>query len=196
MRDEDQQSQTVSVPRATMMLPPAEQYRSLARTLLHEIAAHRATRASLERELQGRMDAETDLLHELADWIDAYNGCFASLQEYTEENARLQEEVRTLRGQMELMKSQVHFIPCLPLCVPLCFHTLLTLHAQIHPAHRFTLDALAPKNKQIRVLRKRLMRRNSDARSEDRRRELVVEDGRTEEAAESYETCSMYSPDE
>jgi len=66
---------------------------------------------------------------------------------------------------------------------------------QIHPAHRFTLDALAPKDRQIRVLRKKLMRRNSDTRSEDRRRGLVLEDGRVKEMVESPETCSVYTPD-
>ena len=125
MWDEDQQSRTVSVPRPTMMLAPAEQYRSLARTLRDEIAAHRATRASLERELQRRMDAETNLVHELANCLDAYNGCSASLRECREENARLEEEVRDLRSQMRLMESHVCSIPHLLLCL----HALLTSYA-------------------------------------------------------------------
>lgn len=108
-----------------------------------------------------------------AAWCAAYNDVTATLQQYTQDYARILADNDYLRAEIQ------------------------RLTVQSNRSSTFILDALAPKDKQIRVLRKRLSRQSNEANRECHSGDMasVTENSGVRETEALDYASSSYSPE-
>ena len=157
---------------STMWLlpPPSDQASAIAALLRTEIQSHNMTREMLHETEQRRLEAIqrcNQLSSDTQSWATAYNSLTSALYRCSEEFSRLSAENTMLKVQLQ--------------------------EATLNSQPSFQLDATAPKDKQIKLLRRKLSRSLSSHSENGRVCEMRNRDSSscTTEQESEYSPCSI-----